>query len=154
MLSHALLAGAISPDPHYLHLFVAPSVLSRVVRVLEFNNITVMANCMSNVLKICSPTESSFLDLPEGGGMLPMWQIAVAAAALFNTVQNFVTLHFTKQLYNNVPAAHPGIFRSQLRGARANLMTYSSNAITGAYVWYLDVDRVRSAVVCRLQHSQ
>ncbi|KAI0280808.1 Erg28-like protein [Russula aff. rugulosa BPL654] len=45
--------------------------------------------------------------LPEGDGKLPMWQIAVAATALFNTVQNFVTLHFTKRLYNNVPAAHP-----------------------------------------------
>jgi len=36
-----------------------------------------------------------------------MWQIAVAATALFNTVQNFVTLHFTKRLYNNVPATQP-----------------------------------------------
>jgi hypothetical protein len=51
-----------------------------------------------------------------------MWQIAVAATALFNTVQNFVTLHFTKRLYNNVPAVHPGIIRSQLRGTWTNLM--------------------------------
>jgi hypothetical protein len=83
-----------------------------------------------------------------------MWQIAVAAAALFNTVQNFVTLNFTKRLYNNVTAAHPGITRSQFRGAGANLILPSSNAIAGAYVWNLDVDRVHSAVVCRLQHSQ
>ncbi|KAF8501610.1 Erg28-like protein [Russula emetica] len=45
--------------------------------------------------------------LPEGDGKLPMWQIAVAATALFNTVQNFVTLQFTKRIYNNVPASHP-----------------------------------------------
>jgi hypothetical protein len=51
-----------------------------------------------------------------------MWQIAVAATALFNTVQNFVTLQFTKRIYNNVPASHPGIIPSQLRGARANLI--------------------------------
>ena len=51
-----------------------------------------------------------------------MWQIAVAATALFNAVQNFVTLQLTKRLYNNVPAIHPGIIRSQLRGARANLI--------------------------------
>lgn len=57
-------------------------------------------------------TDPSFLVLLEGEGKLPMWQIAVAATALFNTVQNFVTLHFTKRLYNNVPAAHPGIIRS------------------------------------------
>ena len=69
---------------------------------------------------MCPPTESSFLVLPKGDGMLPMWQIAVAATALFNTVQNFVTLHFTKRLYNNVPAAHPGTIRSQFRGTRAN----------------------------------
>ena len=54
--------------------------------------------------------------------MLPMWQIVVATTALFNTVQNFVTLHFTKRIYNNVPAAHPGIIRSQFRGTRANLI--------------------------------
>jgi hypothetical protein len=83
-----------------------------------------------------------------------MWQIAVAAAALFNTVQSFVTLHFTKRLYNNVPAVHPSIIRSQLRGTTVGLILYSSNAIAGAYVWNLDVDRVHSAVVCRLQHSQ
>lgn len=81
-----------------------------------------------------------------------MWQVAVAATALFNAVQNFVTLRLTKRLYNNVPAAHPGIIRSQLRGLW--LILYSSNAIAGAYVWDLDVDRVHSAVVCRLQHSQ
>jgi hypothetical protein len=51
-----------------------------------------------------------------------MWQIAVAATALFNAVQNFVTLHLTKRLYNNVPAAQPGIVPSQLRGARANII--------------------------------
>jgi len=51
-----------------------------------------------------------------------MWQITVAATALFNAVQNFVTLRLTKRLYNNVPAAHPGIIPSQLRGAWANLI--------------------------------
>ena len=58
--------------------------------------------------QMCPPTESSFLVLPKGDGMLPMWQIAMAATMLFNTVQIFVTLHLTKCLYNNVPVAHPG----------------------------------------------
>jgi hypothetical protein len=72
---------------------------------------------------ICPPIiESSFLVLPEGDGNLPMWQIAVAVTALFNTAQSFVTLHFTKRIYSNVPAAHPGIIRSPLRGIRANLI--------------------------------
>ncbi|KAH9987322.1 Erg28-like protein [Russula compacta] len=45
--------------------------------------------------------------LPQGDGLLPTWQIALAATSIFNTVQNFLTLHFTKRLYNNVPATHP-----------------------------------------------
>lgn len=47
--------------------------------------------------------------LPQGNGNLPAWQMVVAASALFNTVQNFVTLSLTKRLYNNVPAAQPGL---------------------------------------------
>ncbi|KAI9461598.1 Erg28-like protein [Lactarius psammicola] len=45
--------------------------------------------------------------LPQGDGKLPVWQMAVAATAVFNTLQNFITLRFTKRLYNNVPAAQP-----------------------------------------------
>ncbi|KAI9511837.1 Erg28-like protein [Russula earlei] len=45
--------------------------------------------------------------LPQGDGKLPIWQVVVAAAAVFNTVQSFITLHFTKRLYNNVPGAQP-----------------------------------------------
>jgi hypothetical protein len=80
------------------------------------------SNCMSNVPKSALLLKSTFLVLPEGDGKLPIWQIAVAATALFNAVQNFVTLHLTKRLYNNVPAAQPGIVRSRFRGARANLI--------------------------------
>jgi Erg28 like protein len=82
-----------------------------------------------------------------------MWQIVVAATALFNTVQNFVTLHFTKRLYNNVPAAHPGILSAH-HPVALRLILNSSNAIAGAYIWDLDIDCVRSAVVCRVRHSQ
>ena len=46
--------------------------------------------------------------LPGGDGYLPAWQMIVAATAVFNTVQNFVTLSLTKRLYNNVPATQPG----------------------------------------------
>jgi hypothetical protein len=57
-------------------------------------------------------TESHFLVLPQGDGKLPIWQLAIAVTALFNTVQNFVTLKFTTRIYNNVPATHPGILSS------------------------------------------
>lgn len=66
------------------------------------------SNCMFYVLKSLF-TEPYFIVLPQGDGLLPTWQIALAATSLFNTVQNFLTLHFTKRLYNNVPATHPGI---------------------------------------------
>ncbi|KAI0254960.1 Erg28-like protein [Lactifluus subvellereus] len=45
--------------------------------------------------------------LPQGDGYLPIWQVVVAGAALFNTVQTFLTLHLTKRLYNNVPETQP-----------------------------------------------
>ncbi|KAI0303723.1 Erg28-like protein [Multifurca ochricompacta] len=45
--------------------------------------------------------------LPHGDGKLPTWQLAVAATALFNTIQNFLTLQFTKRLYNNVSPTQP-----------------------------------------------
>ncbi|KAH9068441.1 Erg28-like protein [Lactarius deliciosus] len=45
--------------------------------------------------------------LPQGDGKLPIWQMIVAATAVFNTLQNFVTLRFTRRLYNNVSAAEP-----------------------------------------------
>ncbi|KAH8117933.1 Erg28 like protein-domain-containing protein [Phellopilus nigrolimitatus] len=42
--------------------------------------------------------------IPPTPGLLPKWQLLVAAFAVFNTVQNFVTLKFTKRIYNTAPA--------------------------------------------------
>ncbi|KAF9525691.1 hypothetical protein CPB83DRAFT_818248 [Crepidotus variabilis] len=44
---------------------------------------------------------SSFL--PTSAGNLAYWQLFVAVTALFNTVQNFVTVKLTRRVYNNVP---------------------------------------------------
>lgn len=41
--------------------------------------------------------------IPSTPGMLPKWQLFIAATALFNTVQNFITLKLTRRLYNRVP---------------------------------------------------
>jgi len=38
--------------------------------------------------------------LPQTPGLLPKWQLFVAATALFNTIQNYVTLSLTKKIYN------------------------------------------------------
>ncbi|KAL0954847.1 hypothetical protein HGRIS_003786 [Hohenbuehelia grisea] len=42
--------------------------------------------------------------LPSSPGWLPKWQLIVAAMAVFNGVQNFVTLKLTRRIYNNVPS--------------------------------------------------
>ncbi|EDR08689.1 uncharacterized protein LACBIDRAFT_190509 [Laccaria bicolor S238N-H82] len=36
--------------------------------------------------------------------LLARWQLLVAVTAIFNTVQNFMTLKLTRQIYNNIPA--------------------------------------------------
>ncbi|KAF8199570.1 hypothetical protein BJ912DRAFT_898562 [Pholiota molesta] len=41
--------------------------------------------------------------LPQSDGWLAKWQLIVATAAIFNSVQNFVTLKLTRRIYNNVP---------------------------------------------------
>ena len=41
--------------------------------------------------------------LPQTSGWLAHWQLFVAVTALFNTVQNYLTLKFTRRIYNNVP---------------------------------------------------
>ncbi|PPQ67517.1 hypothetical protein CVT25_006058, partial [Psilocybe cyanescens] len=41
-------------------------------------------------------------DLPTSAGWLAYWQLLVATTAVFNSVQNFVTLKLTRRIYNNV----------------------------------------------------
>jgi len=38
--------------------------------------------------------------LPQSIGWLPKWQLFISTVALFNTVQNFATLKFTRRVYN------------------------------------------------------
>ncbi|KAF8149857.1 Erg28 like protein-domain-containing protein [Crassisporium funariophilum] len=42
--------------------------------------------------------------LPTSAGWLASWQLLVATTAVFNFVQNFVTLKFTRKIYDNVPS--------------------------------------------------
>ncbi|KAJ3487163.1 hypothetical protein NLI96_g3742 [Meripilus lineatus] len=48
---------------------------------------------------------SSFIAdlLPQAAGLLPKWQLFVSVVALFNTVQNFATLKFTRRVYSGKP---------------------------------------------------
>ncbi|PPQ75726.1 hypothetical protein CVT26_000970 [Gymnopilus dilepis] len=41
--------------------------------------------------------------LPTSAGWLAHWQLFVAATAVFNTIQNFMTLKLTRRIYDNVP---------------------------------------------------
>jgi len=41
--------------------------------------------------------------LPASDGWLPIWQLVVASAAVFNAVQNYTTLKLTQRLYARTP---------------------------------------------------
>ncbi|KAF5377364.1 hypothetical protein D9757_008014 [Collybiopsis confluens] len=41
--------------------------------------------------------------LPSAPGWLPIWQLVVASAAIFNAIQNYATLTLTKRLYACAP---------------------------------------------------
>ncbi|KAH0585421.1 hypothetical protein H2248_008662 [Termitomyces sp. 'cryptogamus'] len=43
--------------------------------------------------------------LPNSEGLLAYWQLLVAAAAVFNSLQNFATLKLTSRIYNVKPNA-------------------------------------------------
>ncbi|ELU40396.1 Erg28 domain-containing protein [Rhizoctonia solani AG-1 IA] len=45
----------------------------------------------------------SLFILPQAAGLLPKWQLVVSSLAVFNTVQNFVTLSLTKRIYSKQP---------------------------------------------------
>ncbi|KAK0485160.1 Erg28 like protein-domain-containing protein [Armillaria novae-zelandiae] len=44
-------------------------------------------------------TLTLFSDLPQAAGWLPLWQLLISVTAVFNSVQNFVTLKLTRKIY-------------------------------------------------------
>ncbi|CAA7267142.1 unnamed protein product [Cyclocybe aegerita] len=69
--------------------------------------------------------------LPKTAGWLAYWQLFVATTAVFNTVQNFVTLKFTRRVYNNVPSASVTALQ-----ARTFAVWTLTSAIIRAYAAY------------------
>ncbi|VDB88432.1 unnamed protein product [Peniophora sp. CBMAI 1063] len=57
---------------------------------------------------------SAFLDTWIPAGALPKWQLFIGFTALFNTAQNFLTLNFTRRIYNGTPPNEP-VTRLQAR---------------------------------------
>ncbi|TEB34651.1 Erg28-like protein [Coprinellus micaceus] len=45
--------------------------------------------------------------LPQSEGYLAYWQLLVATTAVFNSLQNFITLDLTKRLYNRTATVTP-----------------------------------------------
>ena len=44
------------------------------------------------------------------GEMLPLWMGLVGSIAVFNSVQNYLTLSFTKRVYNRAPSQGKSLF--------------------------------------------
>jgi hypothetical protein len=70
-----------------------------------------------------------------GDGLLPKWQLFVASTAVFNTVQNFVTVKLTRRVYAGTPEA-ARCARLLERGGMA--LTARSDAAAGAHVRRVD----------------
>jgi hypothetical protein len=74
--------------------------------------------------------------------LLGKWQLIVASAAVFNTVQNFVTLKFTRRIYNNVPPTS-GTRHSSLGASSAHLSPVTALQARTFGVWTLTSAVVR-----------
>ncbi|THH12719.1 hypothetical protein EW146_g7435 [Bondarzewia mesenterica] len=70
--------------------------------------------------------------LPQAEGLLPKWQLLVGVVAVFNTVQNFLTLKFTRRIYNTVPPAQP-VTALQARTFAAWTLTSAVVRVYAAY---------------------
>ncbi|KAI5122926.1 hypothetical protein M0805_007604 [Coniferiporia weirii] len=76
--------------------------------------------------------------LPQTPGLLPKWQLLVATTALFNTVQCFFTLKFTKRIYNTSPG---GCAVTALQARTFAVWTLTS-AVVRFYAAYHITDKV------------
>ncbi|KAF9496787.1 Erg28-like protein [Pleurotus eryngii] len=67
--------------------------------------------------------------LPQSPGLLPKWQLFVAATAVFNAVQNFATLTLTRRVYNRVPPTNV----TALQARTFAVWTLTSAVVRGMY---------------------
>lgn len=93
--------------------------------------------------------------LPQAAGLLPKWQLFVSVVALFNTVQNFATLKFTRRVYSGKP--HEGNLsqNAYVSCAETRLVpriVVSSDPLAGPYLCRVDTSRERCSILRRLSH--
>ncbi|KAG9224848.1 hypothetical protein CCMSSC00406_0002001 [Pleurotus cornucopiae] len=71
--------------------------------------------------------------LPQSPGLLPKWQLFVAATAVFNAVQNFATLSLTRRVYNRVPPTNV----TALQARTFAVWTLTSAVVRGYAAYHL-----------------
>jgi len=92
-------------------------------------------------------------DLPTSAGWLAHWQLLVATTAVFNFVQNFVTLKFTRRIYNNIPSNTGEYFYCILFSALGfTRWEHTSDRPASTYICRLDFDFCSHSFLCCLQH--
>ncbi|KAF9266632.1 Erg28-like protein [Marasmius fiardii PR-910] len=75
-------------------------------------------------------------DIPQSEGWLPKWQLFVAATALFNTIQNLVSLNLTRRLYGGSPLVNP------LQARTFAIWTLTSTIVRGYAAYHLHLKPV------------
>ncbi|KAF8656794.1 hypothetical protein AX16_002346 [Volvariella volvacea WC 439] len=64
--------------------------------------------------------------LPQSPGLLPKWQLLVAAMAVFNSCQNFATTRLTQRIYSG-----PGVVVTPLQARTFAIWTLTAAVIRG-----------------------
>ncbi|KAI6116868.1 Erg28-like protein [Pisolithus croceorrhizus] len=77
--------------------------------------------------------------LPKGEGLLPKWQLLVAAMAVFNTLQNFATLKLTRRVYTRVP---PNQEVTALQARTFAAWTLTAAIVRGYAAYYIHDKRI------------
>lgn len=109
--------------------------------ILESSNIFSYSNIISN---------GGSLVLPASNGWLPIWQLVVASAAVFNAVQNYATLKLTQRLYARTP--HLGTTASG--GRVQNILILCSQSFASPCFRYLDHHFGRNSRIRRIPHPR
>jgi len=129
-----------------LHPPIAPDEFNHLLTVM----LAAITPCQFNIFQVLLETDR-VTDLPTSAGWLAYWQLFVATTAVFNTIQNFVTVKLTRKLYNNVP---PNTSTSSSGSAtRHRLILHPSHCAPSAYIRCMDSDVCCHSILCCIQYQ-